>query len=241
MFNHSNCGGYSLADIATATGANSDGLGNGSAWWVIILFLLILGGNNRNLWGYNGDNAVNPNYVLTSDFANLERKLDSVNNGLCDGFYAVNTGMLNGFAGVNNSITQQTITEMQNTNAITSQITGLNNNLASCCCDLKSTIGQGFCQLNYNLADQSCETRRAIADSTRDIIASQEAGTRSILDFLTQDKIASLTAENQTLKFAASQAAQNAYLTETLMPKCPVPAYVVPNPFSSSNCCSCGY
>ena len=38
-------------------------------------------------------------------------------------------------------------------------------------------------------------------------MANQDANTRSILDFLTQDKIASLTAENQSLKFAASQAA----------------------------------
>lgn len=232
MFNHSNCGGYSLADIAAATGgANNGAFGDNSSWWVILLFILLLSGNNN--WGWNNEGGgANPGYVLTSDFANLERKLDSVNSGLCDGFYAMNTGMLNGFSGVNSAITQQTITDMQNTNALGAQMTALGTQLSSCCCDLKGLLNQNFCQLNYNLADQSCETRRAIADSTRDIIASQEAGTRSILDFLTQDKIATLTAENQTLKFAASQAAQNAYLTETLMPKAPVPAYVVPNPFA---------
>jgi hypothetical protein len=89
-----------------------------------------------------------------------------------------------------------------------------------------------------------CDTRRAIADSTRDIIDSNNAGVRSILDFLTNDKIATLTAENQSLKFAASQAAQNAFITANqeaqtaelirrLGRDCPVPAYVVPNP----NCC----
>lgn len=73
---------------------------------------------------------------------------------------------------------------------------------------------------------------------------SQNAGTRAILDFLTQDKIATLTAENQSLKFAASQQAQNAFITANqdaqtaelirrLGADCPVPAYVVPNP----NCC----
>ena len=79
---------------------------------------------------------------------------------------------------------------------------------------------------------------------TRDIIDAQHAGTRAILDFLTQDKIATLTAENQSLKFAASQASQNAFITANqeaqtaelirrLGRDCPVPAYVVPNP----NCC----
>lgn len=78
-----------------------------------------------------------------------------------------------------------------------------------------------------------------------------------IIDFMTQDKIASLTAENQSLKFAASQAAQNSFITANqeaqtaeivrrLETPCPIPAYVVPNP----NCCydpygysrnNCGY
>ena len=80
--------------------------------------------------------------------------------------------------------------------------------------------------------------------STRDIIDSQNAGTRAILDFLTQDKISTLTAENQALKFQASQTAQNAFITANqdaqtaelirrLGADCPIPAYVVPNP----NCC----
>jgi hypothetical protein len=89
-----------------------------------------------------------------------------------------------------------------------------------------------------------CDIKTAIANTTRDIIDSNNAGVRSILDFLTQDKIATLTAENQSLKFAASQAAQNAFITANqeaqtaelirrLADPCPVPAYVVPNP----NCC----
>lgn len=87
------------------------------------------------------------------------------------------------------------------------------------------------------MATQACDTRRAIADSTRDIIENQNAGVRSILDYLTNDKIATLTAENTNLKFAASQAAQNTYLINQLREPCPVPAYVVPNP----NCCYNAY
>ena len=119
------------------------------------------------------------------------------------------------------------------TTALTAQLNGMAADNAACCCDLKTMI-----------ATQGCDTRRAIADSTRDIIDSNNAGVRSILDFLTQDKIATLTAENQSLKFAASQAAQNAFITANqdaqtaelirrLSEPCPVPAYVVPNP----NCC----
>ena len=55
--------------------------------------------------GYGGG-GVGENYVLATDFANLERKMDGINNGLCDGFYAQNTNMLNGFAGVQQTLCQ---------------------------------------------------------------------------------------------------------------------------------------
>lgn len=44
MFNNSN--GYSLADIAAATGGNNrnDGMWDNGAWWIIILFLFCFNG-----------------------------------------------------------------------------------------------------------------------------------------------------------------------------------------------------
>lgn len=48
MFNNSN--GYSLADIAAATGSNNrnDGMWDNGAWWIIILFLFCF---NGGMWG----------------------------------------------------------------------------------------------------------------------------------------------------------------------------------------------
>jgi phage-related baseplate assembly protein len=94
------------------------------------------------------------------------------------------------------------------------------------------------------MATQACDTRNLIQNVARDITDNANANTRSIMDFLVQDKISTLTAENQALKFAASQASQNAFITANqeaqtaelirrLGRDCPVPAYVVPNP----NCC----
>ena len=121
---------------------------------------------------------------------------------------------------------------------------GISHQISDCCCETGRAIERGFADTNYNMAAQAAATQRAICDSTRDIIDNNNAGIRSILDFLTQDKIATLTAENQSLKFAASQAQQNAFivanqeaqtaeLIRRLDTPCPVPAYVVPNP----NCC----
>ena len=248
MFN-SATSGYSLADIAAATGRNNnDGFcGDSGAWWIIILFLFCFAGgwgNGNGLFGGGREttaSGITDGYILTSDFANIERKLDSVNNGICDGFYAMNTGMLTGFGQINDNITKQTIADMQNTNAVTGQITALSNQLSQCCCDNRYQSATQAADLNYRLAEQSCQTRQAIADSTAAITANQDANTRSILDFLTQDKIATLTSENQSLKFAASQAAQNAYLIGALNPS-PIPAYQVPNPYTGAygyRSCSC--
>jgi hypothetical protein len=103
-----------------------------------------------------------------------------------------------------------------------------------------------------------CTTQRAIdsvkyenAKNTCDIIRAGQDNTRAILDFLTQDKISTLTAENQALKFQASQTAQNAYIGATVDSAvaelirrtgndCPQPSYIVqpPQPVTfPTNCC----
>lgn len=90
------------------------------------------------------------------------------------------------------------------------------------------------------MATDTCGLQNTIQNTTRDLLDNQNANTRAILDYLCQDKIASLTAENQTLKFAASQQAQNAYLVDQLGPKVPIAAYQVPNPFVPYGYSACG-
>lgn len=232
MFAQSN--GYSLSDIAAVNGNNrNNGAFGDDGWWIILLFLFGFGNNG---WGNNGGRATE-DISYSFDMNGLENGVRGIQQGLCDGFYAVNTGMLNGFSGIQSTLCQGfagVSSDIGNsTNIINAGITGLGTQLAQCCCDLRYETAKNFSDLNYNLATQACDTRHAIADSTRQII-----------DFLTQDKIATLTAENQSLKFAASQAAQNAFITANqeaqtaellrrLNTPAPVPAYVVPNP----NCC----
>lgn len=101
------------------------------------------------------------------------------------------------------------------------------------------------------MATNTCAITNQMNNNTRDIIDSQNAGTRAILDYLCQDKISTLQAENQSLKLAASQADQNAFIAATqsaqtaelirrLGADCPQPAYVVqpPQPVTfPTNCC----
>ena len=107
--------------------------------------------------------------------------------------------------------------------------------MSSCCCDTRYQIEKGFSDTNYNLATEMCALRSDVCNQTRDLIDNQNANTRAILDRLTNDKIADLQAENDGLRLAASQAAQNQYLVNALRPS-PIPAYMVQNPY----CCN-GY
>ena len=250
----------SLADIAAVTGNNrDDGFLGGDGIWAIIVFAMIFGwGGFGNGWGNGGNGGATPFAAGALTQADLQRgfdtqaivgKLDGITNGICDGFYAANNNMLTGFNGINTNIMQtgygiqqainaDTIANMQNTNALQSQI-------ANCCCETREAI-QG---VNYNMAQNTCALQNTMNTNTRDIIDSQNAGTRAILDYLCQEKISSLQAENNDLRIAASQDRQSALLTTAMSAQTQqiinsvnpqaVPAYVVPNPNAYAYGCGC--
>lgn len=224
--------------------SNRGGMFGGDGWWAIIIFALIFGWGNGG-YGFGGGNSggVADGYVLASDFANVERKIDAVNNGVCDGFYAMNTEMLNGFAGVTQAVTSGfSAAELARCNqqaALMQQLNAMQRSADNCCCENRAAIAQ----VRYDMATQACDTRNTIQNAARDITDNQNAGTREILSFLTNNRLRELEAENSTLKLAASQAAQNNYLVSALRPS-PIPAYQVQNPYccNTNGCSGCnGY
>ena len=246
MFN-SNCASVPL--VANVDGNNGNGFfGDGGAWWIVVFVLFIaFGGCGNGFGGFGGggNNGVGAEIQRGFDNSAVISKLDGITNGLCDGFYAVNNSMLTGFNGINTNIMQtgygiqqainaDTVSGMQNTNAIQSTLNNMAAQNASCCCETQRQIERGFADTNYNIATQACQTRQAIADSTRQVI-----------DFLTQDKIATLTAENNDLRRAASQDRQNALLTTAMTAQTnqildavrptPVPAYPAASPCGLGN------
>jgi hypothetical protein len=246
--------------VMPATGGYSDGgaWGDGGWLWIIVVFALLFGWGNNGLGGFGCNNG--GGYVATAATqADIQRgfdnsavisKLDGISNGLCDGFYAMNNSMLTGFNGINTNIMQtgygiqqainaDTVANMQNTNALQSQ-------LANCCCETREAI-QG---VNYNMATNTCALQNTMNTNTRDIIDSQNAGTRAILDYLCNEKISSLQAENNDLRRAASQDRQSALLTTQMAAQtqqiinavnpAPIPAYTVPSPYGYACGCNTG-
>lgn len=241
MMNGAN--GMTPADMAAVL-RNEDGFGNNGNWIWIFLIFAIFGGWGGNRWDNNS--GINDNYVLASDFAtmqrqvdsaaqSLERKGDGISNGLCDGFYTqaqlingTNMNLAEGFA-------RAELIQANN-------LAMLQKQLSDCCCqnrydalqntyNLQKSIDNGFCQTNFNAVQ-----------NTRDVIDNQHAGTLAILNKLNDmennakdERIAKLMADNQALRFSQSQIAQNAYIVNQLKPPTPVPAFVVPGPYYNNS------
>ena len=227
--------GLSASDVLALTRDNNNGFGGDWSWLIGLLVVAGIFGNGfGGFGGFGGGGAglqglatradINEGFALN----NITGGIQAIQQGICDSTYALNNTITNGFFGVDRGLN------------------GLSAQLAQCCCDNRSAVQD----LKYTIATESCDTRRAIADASRDI-----------KEFLVNDRLATLQNENQALKFQASQSNQNAYLTATIdatraelirriSPEA-VPSYIVPNPnccynynvtgFGYGNNCGCGF
>lgn len=225
--NYGEGGALSASDVALLTGNGNNGAfgGNDGAIWIILLLLLGVGRNGFG-GGYGGGGGIGENYVLATDFATIERKLDGVNAGICDATFALNNTMTNGFAA-----TQQTL--CQGFNGVNTAIyqNGFNTE-------------RGLWNVSSQIADCCCKTQNAIEGigykmllNAKDIIENQNMNYRALHEELVANKlemknerIAEQQNEINALRLAASQEKQNNYLVERLGEKCPMPAYVVNGP-----------
>ena len=148
---------YSLADIRAATGTDENGLGGGGAWWIIILFLFMFGmGGGGWGWGNRGGDALTRAEMQQGfDTQEITRKLDGINYGICDGFYAQNTTMLNGFAGLTSAVRDAQFAAQQ------------------CCCETNRNIDA----VRYDAQKNTCDITTAIhaeGEATRALIQKNE-------------------------------------------------------------------
>ena len=226
---------------AIGQGNANNGWGNawGGDWiWIILLFALFGWGNNGNGNGFgcgcgNSQFAYDLGKVATTNDVAVGFNNSAVLSSLNDiklGQAGIQQTMCQGFNGVNMAV-------MQSSNALSAQF-------ADCCCQTQRAIDG----VNYNMAKNACDIQNTINMSTRDIIDSQRNGTNAILNFLTNEKISSLQAENAALTAQLSQNAQTRTLIDTLRPVAQ-PAYITCSPYQSAfgfgfngcnNGCGCG-
>ena len=273
-----------VAPMGNYGGNGGFGWGGDGAWWLLVLFLFAANGNGFG-WG-NGMNGGGMLPYLTNNTNNdvqrgfdqqaLTTGINSINTNVCNGFAGVNQALCNGFAGVNATVAQgfsgaeasanaRQIANLQQAfnsqTAVTSALTGLQAQLAQCCCDNRLATAN----LTSTVLAENCADRATVSDGIRDILQNHTANTQALINTTNQavqgvydkicqlelnaknEKIADLQAQLSQAKFDASQVAQTQRLLldnqaqtqalEQYLNPAPVPAYVVQNP----NCCAGNY
>ena len=242
--------GYAVGRDNTNGGyGNSNGFFGNDWAWIVILLLFGYGGRGFGGGfggGYGSGSGVGENYVLATDFATIERKLDGINNGICDSTFQLTNTLNNNFRSVDNAICTLGYQALQNTNAIQTQI-------ADCCCGIKGEIKdvaygneRNSWNISKQISDCCCDLEKmnmqnrfdAQAYNCNTLQAIDKVGDR-IIDYLANEKTQALRDENFALRLQASQAKQNQYLLNELRP-CPIPAYITCNPYAYTNPCGCG-
>lgn len=235
--------GYAVGRDATGNGGYGNNGFFGNDWaWIVILLLFGYGGRGFGGFGggYGSTGGVGENYVLATDFATIERKLDGINNGICDSTFQLTNTLNSNFRSVDNAICTLGYQALQNTNAIQTQ-------LADCCCGIKGEIKdvaygneRNSWNISKQISDCCCDLEKMNMQNRFDAQAYNcntlqaiDASTDRILKYLADEKTQALRDENFALRLQASQAKQNNYLVSQLKEPCAIPAYVVPNP----NCC----
>lgn len=209
-------------------GGNGDMFGGNWMWFLLIWFAMFGWGNNGFSGGMGGGGSI-------------QRGFDQA--ALTTGIGNIQNAVTNGFAQAEISANARQMADMN-------QNFSLQSAFQNCCCENR----QATADLKYTMATEAANTR-----------ANCDANNQKIMDKLCQleldgikqnyegqlramqNRIDSMTAENQSLRFAASQGAQTAQILanneaqttalEQYLAPTPRPAYVVQNP----NCCANNY
>lgn len=170
--------GMSAADIAAVTGGSNNGFDNG--WWILIILFALWG--NGGFGGNTDRNATVGDLQRGFDTNEIISKLNGLENGLCDGFFAQNNAtqtmardlqkdLYDGFTNVNNGINQARF-EAQN-----------------CCCQTQRAIDR----VSYENAK-----------SASDIMMNSNAGVQKILDAISGNRMADMQNQINQLQLNAA-------------------------------------
>ena len=250
-----NNGMYMPVAPAYGGGYGGDGMfGGNGAWWIIIL-LAVLGWGNGFGGGFGGNNGggfVNAEMQRGFDQQNSMAAIAGVQNAVTTGFGNVQTALCNGFAGVNQGVANGFAQAEIAANA--RQIADMNQNFQmqqafqNCCCENRLASAQ----LNTTVTQEAATTRSAGAANTQAILdklcqleldgvkQNYEGQIRAL-----QNQLDAARTDNQSLRFAASQIAQNGQIVDGIynrLDTCPVgttPVYGRTPIFSCNNGCGC--
>lgn len=207
---------------------NNGGMfGNDWAW--IVLFILF-GGWGRGFGGAGGFGGGQGGCCGAPCATQADLAAGFNNSAVLGNLNDIQMAMQQGFAGVDRAVCTLGYNTQQGFNTIAHQ-------LSDCCCATQRAIDG----VNYNMAQQACDTRNLIQSTTRDITDNANANTRAILDFLVQSKLADKDARIAALEGQVARAEQTGLIRAAIDAstaevirrtgnECPTPAYWVQPP-----------
>lgn len=242
-------------------GGGFGGFGGGANWLLPFLLFALWGNGGFGGWGNNGGRGGN-GFGFISDQLNNEAGRDLIMQGLQCNRSAIDqlastlgcsvSEVRTALSGINTQLcnlgNQVGMSSMQVINAISSGNSALQNQLAQCCCDIRTDIASCCCDLKNAVTNQGYENRIATIQQTNEIkddagdkftavVAKIDAQTQLINDRFCdlekrelQREINTLRDEKNAYQMSALSQTQTSTLINTLRP-CPVPAYITCNPF----------
>ena len=242
--------GIDPAILYNMGGNNGGFFGNNGFESIIALIIVaaLFGNNNGNgIFGGGGNSNSAEREMLMSaiqrfgtDLSHLAQTIGCSTSRVHDAVTQVSTQICN-LAGQNAMSFQQVINSLQAGNA------NLATQLATCCCDLKGIMSEGFSSIGYAFRDQTCNIEKAIAASTAQILEGQKNAEMRELN----RELATLREEKQDYKFSSMLGAYISPLKQDIesikckLPKTEVipatPEYVRVDRSISAPYCACGF
>ena len=212
---------YVEGDVPAVSAGYNNGFGDFGGIWGLLAIAIIFGGWGGNGFGWGGNG--NHTYQATNDIeSSIHNALDTLQ--ITNKLDGITTDLNTDFGNVINAIT---------TNGYENRLAmnDLGFNMQNCCCQTRETInnvgnvlGSQLADLKFTIATEECATRQNATDNANRII-----------DYMNQEKMASLQAQNAALRGELSQAQQTSQIVNALRTPSPIPAYVVSNPYG----CGC--
>lgn len=208
--------GIDPAILYNMGGNNGGFFGNNGFESIIALIIVaaLFGNNNGNgIFGGGGNNSAEREMLMSAiqrngtDLSQLAQTIGCSTARVHDAVTQVSTQICN-LAGQNAMSFQQVINALQAGNAT------LATQLASCCCELKGIMSEGFSSIGYAFRDQTCQVKEAIAASTAQILEGQRAAEMREL----QDKLDQLREKNAQQAVILNNTQQTAQFQAMLAP-----------------------
>ena len=223
-------------------GNNGGGLFGGNSGWGggILGFLLGLMFGNGGWGGWGGfgggyganggagflSNQMNNDngrdllmQAITSQGEQSRQAISTLSTMLGQDFNLVNSSIQTIGTAVNNIANAQGMNALQVINAIQSGNASLSSQLCQCCCNMQSTVNNGFGDVQRAIADKAAADQLGTCQQTYALTENANRNNQAILDKLAsmetralQDKLDAVREKNSQLSGEISQLNQNQYI-----------------------------